>query len=60
MILRLSRRPIGEVSPQLSQKIQSLSIEELEDLGDVLLDFQSREDLEKWINQNLEFRIIST
>ncbi len=50
LILRQLKRRIGEVSPQLSQKIKSLSIEQLENLGDALLDFQSMEDLEKWFN----------
>ncbi len=52
LILRLLNRSLGQISPQLSQKIQSLSIEELENLGDALLDFQSREDLEKWFTES--------
>ncbi|MEA5511920.1 DUF4351 domain-containing protein [Crocosphaera sp. UHCC 0190] len=50
LILRLLNRRIGEISPQLSQKIQSLSIEQLENLGEALLDFHSTEDLEQWFN----------
>jgi predicted transposase YdaD len=49
LILRLLNRRIGEISPQLSQRIQSLSIEQLENLGEALLDFNSREDLEQWL-----------
>ncbi len=52
LILRLLKRRIGEVSPQLCQKIQSLSIEQLENLGEALLDFQSTDDLEKWFNNS--------
>ena len=52
MILRQLNRRIGEISPQLFQKIQSLPIEQLENLGEALLDFQSKEDLEQWFNQS--------
>ncbi|MDJ0728775.1 MAG: Rpn family recombination-promoting nuclease/putative transposase [Crocosphaera sp.] len=51
LILRQLNRRIGEVSPQLCQKIQSLSIEQLENLGEALLDFKSIDDLEQWFNQ---------
>ncbi len=48
LILRQLNRRIGGVSPQLSQRIQSLSVEQLENLGEALLDFHSSEDLEQW------------
>ena len=52
LILRQLNRRIGEVSPQVCQKIESLSIEQLENLGEALLDFQSIEELEQWFNQS--------
>ncbi|MGK7940750.1 MAG: Rpn family recombination-promoting nuclease/putative transposase [Crocosphaera sp.] len=51
LLLRQLNRRIGDISSELSQKIQSLSIEQLENLGEALLDFQSKEDLEQWFNQ---------
>ena len=49
LLLRQLNRRIGAVSPQLSTKIQSLPIEQLEDLGESLLDFESIEDLKQWL-----------
>ena len=49
LILRLLNRRIGGVLPQLSAKIQSLDLEQLENLGEALLDFESAEDLEQWL-----------
>ncbi len=49
LILRLLNRRIGGVSPQFTQRIQSLSVEQLENLGEALLDFKSPEDLEQWL-----------
>ncbi|WP_139294421.1 DUF4351 domain-containing protein, partial [Microcystis aeruginosa] len=37
------------ISPELSPKIRSLSLEQLENLGEALLDFQSLQDLEQWL-----------
>lgn len=49
LILRLLNRRIGGVSPELSLKIQSLNLEQLENLGEALLDFESAQDLEQWL-----------
>lgn len=48
LILRLLNRRIGEVNPQLQERIQTLSTPELEDLGEALLDFTTAADLEGW------------
>ncbi|MEH1936648.1 MAG: DUF4351 domain-containing protein [Nostoc sp.] len=48
MILRLLNRRIGEVNPQLQERIQTLSTDELETLGEALLDFTTAADLEAW------------
>ncbi len=45
----LLNRPIGGIAAELSANIQSLSLEKLENLGEALLDFQSVEDLEQWL-----------
>ncbi|WP_315788138.1 DUF4351 domain-containing protein [Fischerella sp. JS2] len=48
LILRLLNRRVGSVSPPLQERIQNLSITELEDLGEALLDFTTVADLEAW------------
>jgi predicted transposase YdaD len=55
LVLRLLNRRIGGISPELSVQITSLSLEHLENLGEALLDFQSRQDLEQWLeNQAIQ------
>ena len=49
LILRLLNRRVGEVSSELRSQIQSLSLEQLESLGEALLDFTSLADLEGWL-----------
>ncbi|GAL95664.1 hypothetical protein N44_04520 [Microcystis aeruginosa NIES-44] len=49
LVLRLLNRRIGGISAELSANIPSLSLENLENLGEALLDFQSVEDLEQWL-----------
>ncbi|MBD2255082.1 DUF4351 domain-containing protein [Nostoc parmelioides] len=48
LILRQLNRRLGEINPQLQERIQGLSTAELEDLGEALLDFTSTADLEAW------------
>ncbi len=48
LILRQLNRRIGQISPDFSSQIRALSVEQLEDLGEALLDFQSEEDLRQW------------
>lgn len=49
LILRLLPRRIGSVNPQLQEQIRSLSVPQLEDLGEALLDFSSETDLINWL-----------
>lgn len=48
IILRLLNRRVGNIDTLLSQ-IQGLSLEQLEALGDALLDFSTLADLEGWL-----------
>ena len=50
LVLRLLKKRIGQVAPDLEQRIQGLSIEELENLGEALLDFATIADLVNWLN----------
>ena len=49
LILRQLPRRIGSVTPQLQEQIRSLSVPQLEDLGEALLDFSSETDLINWL-----------
>ncbi|MEH2443584.1 hypothetical protein CDG77_10835 [Nostoc sp. 'Peltigera membranacea cyanobiont' 213] len=51
LVLRLLNRQIGEINSSLIERIKGLSIEQLENLGEALLDFSSVADLETWLNQ---------
>jgi len=57
LILRLLNRRLGEISSTLSQQIQELSLEQLETLGEALLDFTSLTDLTTGLYQ---FSIVVT
>jgi Domain of unknown function (DUF4351) len=51
LILRLLNRRIGEINASLIERVRGLSIEQLENLGEALLDFSGVADLEAWLNQ---------
>lgn len=51
MIIRQLRR-FGDVAPQVREQINSLSITQLEDLGEALLNFSSTTDLMNWLNDH--------
>jgi len=50
VILRLVRRRVGEVSPSTEERLHALSITQLEDLAEALLDFSSLADLTAWLD----------
>jgi len=49
LILRLLNRRIGSVAPELEAQIRELSVPQLEDLGEALLDFSGSADLVAWL-----------
>jgi predicted transposase/invertase (TIGR01784 family) len=49
LILRLLTRRIGDVAPEMRSQIQSLSLSQLEALGEALLDFSGPNDLVNWL-----------
>ena len=51
LVLRQLKRRFGELPPHITETIQKLSVEKLEDLGEALLDFESQADLINWLNQ---------
>ena len=49
LVLRLLTRRFGEVPQNLAQQVRELPIDDLEALGEALLDFQSLSDLVNWL-----------
>jgi predicted transposase YdaD len=49
LILKQLKKRYGELSPELQQRIQSLSLHQLEALGEALLDLGSMADLLDWL-----------
>ena len=52
LILRQLQRSIGTISSEEESRITNLSVEQLEALGEALLDFSSRDDLIAWLAKN--------
>lgn len=51
LVIRLLNRRFSEVDTSLIERVRGLSIEQLEELGEALLDFAVVADLEAWLNQ---------
>ena len=49
LVMRLLNRRLGSVDPQFQSRLQGLSLNQLEDLGEALLDFTSETDLVNWL-----------
>jgi predicted transposase YdaD len=54
LIIRQLNRRIGEIESSLIDTIRTLTIEQLELLGEALLDFSSVTDLEQWLENKPE------
>jgi predicted transposase/invertase (TIGR01784 family) len=52
LILRLLARRFGRVNLQLQQRVHHLSVMQLENLAEALLDFSSEADLGTWLDEN--------
>ena len=52
LVLRQLKRRLGEVESSDETSITGLSVEQLEALGEALLDFSSRDDLLAWLANN--------
>ena len=50
LVIRLLNRRCGKLTPIQEKKVRSLSIPQLESLGEALLDFTGISDLENWFN----------
>ncbi len=49
LILRQLTRRVGELPQDVRQRVETLSLEQLENLGEALLDFTSMADLQSWL-----------
>lgn len=55
LVLRQLNRRVGMVSEEMQAKVRSLSISQLEALGEALLDFTDTADLDGWMrSQRIE------
>jgi predicted transposase YdaD len=52
LILRQLNHQLRELPAELQIQIEQLPLPQLENLGEALLDFQSRNDLENWLSQH--------
>ncbi|NJO77000.1 MAG: DUF4351 domain-containing protein, partial [Leptolyngbyaceae cyanobacterium RM1_406_9] len=52
LVLRQLSRRVGEIPVELKAQIQALSLSQLEELGEALLDFSSLEDLMVWLRSH--------
>ena len=52
LVLRQLNRRVGQLSVTFRSKIDRLSLPQLENLGEALLDFSSIQDLEDWLAQH--------
>ena len=51
LVLRQLTRRFGEINPHLQEQIRSLLLEQLEELGEALLDFETVTDLAIWLDK---------
>ena len=49
LVLRLIRRKLGQITPELEMQIKALNIDKVESLGEALLDFSTVDDLKAWL-----------
>jgi predicted transposase/invertase (TIGR01784 family) len=52
LLIRLLNRRCGALADELQAQVRSLSIPELESLGEAILDFQGLKDLETWLQDH--------
>jgi predicted transposase YdaD len=52
LIIRQLTRKLRGINPETIESIHQLTLEQLESLGDALLDFNAIEDLHSWLNND--------
>jgi len=51
LILRLLKRRLGKVHPRVQKRVEKLSLTQLEQMGEALLEFSNTDDLISWLDQ---------
>ena len=54
LVMRQLARRFGQISPELEEQIHRLSTDQLEALGEALLDFSDVRDLQTWLENHSE------
>ncbi len=49
LVLRQLQKRVGEIPEEVTKQVQTLSLEQLEALGEALLDFTAIDDLLNWL-----------
>ncbi len=49
LVLRLLQRRVGALTPMQEKRVRRLNVEQLEELGEALLDFSAAKDLKVWL-----------
>ncbi|WP_310490293.1 DUF4351 domain-containing protein [Chamaesiphon sp. VAR_69_metabat_338] len=57
LILRLLNRRVGNVSSEVEVRVKALTLTQLEDLGEALLDFGQMSDLMSWLDADRSDRV---
>ena len=52
LVLRLLARRLGALSVAQQKSVRKLPLSKIEELGEALLDFSSRDDLARWLRAN--------
>jgi flagellar biosynthesis/type III secretory pathway protein FliH len=52
LVIRLLNRRLGQVSATIEEQVHQLPVEQLENLGEALLDFESEADLLNWLRSS--------
>jgi predicted transposase YdaD len=52
LVVRLLQKRVGNLPEEIRKKIQTLSLNQLESLGEALLDFTAIEDLFNWLESH--------
>lgn len=53
LVLRQLQKRVGELPEDVKKQVQSLSLQDLEALGEALLDFTTMDDLLNWLQAHL-------
>jgi predicted transposase/invertase (TIGR01784 family) len=53
LVMRLLKKRFGEISEVITSQIENLSVQNLENLAEDLLDFNSLADLERWLERRI-------